>query len=64
MGSIDYKLGIITINGFNPTDIGNDFKELTVNVRPKTTVIQSIKNKMLAFDETDPTSVVLQLITV
>lgn len=64
IGSIDYKLGIITINGFNPTDIGNDFKELTVNVRPKTTVIQSIKNKMLAFDDSDPTSVVLQLTTV
>ena len=63
-GSIDYKLGVITINNFNPIDIKNDFKELSVNVRPKSTVIQSIKNKMLAFDESDPTSVVLQLTTV
>ena len=44
-GSIDYKLGVITINNFNPIDIKNDFKELSVNVRPKSTVIQSIKNK-------------------
>ena len=58
MGTIDYVLGKITLNNFSPLDIDNDFKELTVNVRPKFTVIESLKNKMLAFDSTDPTSVV------
>lgn len=64
MGTIDYVLGIVTLNDFAPLDVNNDFKELTVNVRPKYTVIQSKKNKMLAFDETDPTSIVVELKTI
>jgi hypothetical protein len=60
-GTIDYLLGKITINNFNPTDVLNDFKQLTINVRPKSTVIQSIKNNMLAFDVADPTSIVTEL---
>jgi hypothetical protein len=61
VGVIDYVLGKITINNFNPIDILNDFKELSINVRPKSTVIQSIKNNMLAFDSSDPTSIVTEL---
>jgi hypothetical protein len=60
-GTIDYLLGRITINNFNPIDIDNDFKELSVSVRPKINVIQLNKNKMLAFDDTDPSSVVINL---
>ena len=60
-GTIDYVLGKITINNFAPLSVDNDFGELTVNVRPKSTVLQSIKNKMLAFDQNDPTSVVVEL---
>jgi hypothetical protein len=61
MGTIDYVLGKIYINDFNPLDISNDFKELSVNIRPKVSVISSEKNKMLVFDETDPTSIVIEL---
>lgn len=60
-GVIDYVLGIVTINNFSPITIDNDFQELSVNVKPKSTVLQSIKNKMLAFDVQDPTSVVVEL---
>lgn len=60
-GTIDYVLGKITIDNFSPLSVDNDFGELTINVRPKSTVLQSIKNKMLAFDQTDPTSVVVEL---
>jgi hypothetical protein len=60
-GTIDYVLGKVTINDFAPLTIDNDFGELSINVRPKSTVLQSIKNKMLAFDQADPTSVVVEL---
>jgi len=63
-GTIDYVLGKITINNFNPKDVLNDFRELSINVRPKSTVIQSIKNNMLAFDAADPTSIVTELKTI
>jgi hypothetical protein len=61
MGTIDYVLGKITLNKFSPLNIDNDFKELSLNFRPKITILQSIKNKMLAFDENDPTSIVIEL---
>jgi hypothetical protein len=60
-GVIDYILGKVTINNFAPLTVDNDFGELTINVRPKSTVLQSNKNKMLAFDESDPTSVVVEM---
>lgn len=61
MGKIDYVLGKIYLNTFSPLDIDNDFKELSINVRPRTTVIQSEKNKLLTFDPNDPTSVVVEI---
>lgn len=61
MGTIDYLLGKVTLNNFAPLSIDNDFGELSINVRPKSTVLQSVKNKMLAFDSQDPTSVVVEL---
>ena len=61
MGRIDYVSGKIYINNFNPTNVSNDFDELSVNIRPKISVISSYKNKMLAFDAEDPTSVVIEL---
>jgi len=61
MGSIDYVLGKIYINEFNPLAVANAFGEISVNIRPKITVISSIQNKMLAFDVEDPTSVVVEV---
>ncbi len=61
IGSIDYYTGKIYINNFNPTDVANDFGELSVNIRPQISVISSQQNKMLAFDSEDPTSVVIEM---
>jgi hypothetical protein len=61
MGSIDYYSGKIYINNFNPTGVANDFGELSVNIRPEVLVIGSERNKLLAFDAEDPTSVVVEM---
>jgi hypothetical protein len=61
MGSIDYYAGKIYINNFNPTGVANDFAELSVNIRPEISVISSQRNKMLAFDNEDPTSVIVEM---
>ncbi len=61
MGSIDYVLGKIYINEFNPLAVANAFGEISVNIRPKISVISSIRDKMLAFDIEDPTSVVVEV---
>jgi hypothetical protein len=60
-GTIDYVLGKIYINDFNPINVLNDMKEISVNIRPKISVIASEKNKMLVFDSTDPTSLTIEM---
>lgn len=64
MGTIDYVLGKIYINNFNPSDVDNDFKDLSINVRPKVTVFQSDKNKLLTFDTSDASTFVINLVPI
>jgi hypothetical protein len=61
-GIIDYKLGRVTIQEFNPVDVNNEFKDITVQMRPKVNIIQSKLNKMLVLDSSDPTSIVVKTI--
>jgi hypothetical protein len=61
VGTIDYKLGKIHINNFNPVGVNDVFGFITINIRPKLTSIKSEKNKMLVLNEEDPTSVVIDM---
>lgn len=63
-GTIDYKLGKIFINEFNPKAVNNDFGDIQLHIKPKSSVIQSKLNKMLVLDEADPTSVVVKMVQV
>ena len=63
-GTIDYKLGKIFINNFNPIAVNNDFGDIQVHIKPKSSVIQSKLNKMLVLDPDDPTSVVVKMVQV
>ena len=62
VGVIDYVLGKITINNFNPISVNNDFGDITVYCTPNSSVIRSSLNKMLVLDPDDPTSVVVKTI--
>lgn len=63
-GTIDYKLGKIFINDFNPKAVNNDFGNIDIHIKPKSSVIQSKLNKMLVLDDADPTSVVVKTVQV
>lgn len=63
VGEIDYFLGKITINDFNPLAVNNDFGDITVYCKPKSKVIQSKFNKMLVLNADDPSSVVVDIIS-
>lgn len=63
-GSIDYVLGRIFINNFRPISVNNDFGDITVNMRPEVSVIQSYLNKMLVIDENDSTNIVVNTVIV
>lgn len=63
-GIIDYKLGKIYINNFNPSSVNNDFGDIMLHIKPLSNVIQSNLNKMLVLDDQDPTSIVVKAATI
>ena len=63
-GTIDYLLGKIYINNFNPTAVNNAFGDIMVHMIPKNYVIQSKLNKMLVLDDQDPTSIVVKMVAI
>lgn len=63
MGTIDYKLGKVYINNFNPIAVNNDFGDISVHFVPESSVIKSQLNKMLVLDAEDPTSIVAEVIS-
>jgi len=64
MGQIDYTLGKVYINNFNPISVANDFDELSVHIRPAKSVIHSEKNKLLTFDVNDSTTIVINIVPI
>jgi hypothetical protein len=64
VGTIDYLLGKIMINNFQPTSVNNSFGDIMVHIRPKISIIQSKLNKMLVLDEEDPTSVTIKTVII
>lgn len=62
VGIIDYVLGKITIQNFNPVGVDNDFGDIMIFMRPKSNIIQSKLNKMVVLDNEDPTSIVVKTV--
>jgi hypothetical protein len=63
-GTIDYLLGKIYINNFNPTAVNNAFGDIMVHMIPRNYIIQSKLNKMLVLDEQDPTSIIVKMVAI
>jgi hypothetical protein len=61
IGTIDYNLGIITLDSFSPLNVNNDLGLLTVNVNPTTTIISSSYNRIITVDEFDPQSIIVNV---
>ena len=60
IGTIDYLLGRIYINNFNPIAVNNTFGDIMMYFRPKINIIQSKLNKMLVLDPEDNSSIVVK----
>jgi len=61
IGTVDYDLGVITLNAFDPLQVNNLLGELTITVQPKTTIISSTFNRIITVDEFDPNAIVLNV---
>lgn len=61
IGTIDYNNGIITLNDFNPLGVDDVFGQLTVSVKPVSTIISSSFNRIITVDPYDPASIVVNV---
>jgi len=60
-GTIDYRDGIITLTSFNPYNVNNTLGELSVSVKPTTSIISSDYNRIITIDPYDSTAVVVNV---
>lgn len=60
-GTIDYKLGIITLDNFNPVSVSDPFGTLVIKVPPLKKIFSSIRNTIITLDITDPGSIITSI---
>lgn len=56
-GLIDYELGKITLNNFNPVDIEDVSKILKITARPYSNNFESARQRIITIDDEDPVSI-------
>lgn len=58
---VDYYNGTITFTNFNPYDVNDPLGQLTLTATPQSTIIESVKNRIVSIDEFDPQAVVVNV---
>ena len=53
IGTVDYYNGIVTLTNFNPYNINNNLGILSIFVVPKSSIIESKREKMVTIDRND-----------
>ena len=61
VGTIDYTLGVLTLNSFGPIQVDNDLGQLTMTATPTTTIVSSSYNRIITIDPYDPNSIVVNV---
>ena len=60
-GSVDYNMGIVTLNSLNPLDDDNPLGQLTITANPTTTIISSTYNRIVTVDPFDPNAITVNV---
>lgn len=61
LGEINYSTGIITLNNFNPYAINNVLGQFYISISPESTIFSSTKDKIIALDIMDTTSITINI---
>lgn len=61
VGTIDYNLGVVTLNSFGPIDVDNPLGQLTISANPTTTIISSTYNRIITVDPFDSNAVIVNV---
>ena len=57
IGTVDYENGVITLSGFNPSQVDNDLGQLTLSVNPTTSIVSSTYNRIITVDPYDSNAI-------
>jgi hypothetical protein len=57
VGTIDYRLGTITLNNFSPTSIDDPFGTMIIKVIPRRKIFSSVRNRIITLDQSDPAAI-------
>ena len=60
-GTVDYLTGRITLVDFSPLEINNSLGQFTISVVPDSTIISSTYNRIIALDQYDPESIIVNV---
>jgi hypothetical protein len=60
-GTIDYSKGIVSLIDFNPVDVNNPLGQLSISATPKSDIISSTFNTIIAIDPFDPNAIVVNV---
>lgn len=61
IGTVDYNLGVVTLNSFGAIDVDNPLGLLTVSANPTTTIISSTYNRIITVDPYDSNAVIVNV---
>lgn len=61
IGTVDYQNGIVTLNNFNPYNVGNELGQLAITVTPSTDIISSSYDRIITIDPYDNTAVTVKV---
>jgi hypothetical protein len=61
VGTVDYNLGVVTLNSFSPIGIDNALGQLTITASPTTSFISSTYNRIITVDPFDSNAVIVNV---
>ena len=61
IGTVDYQNGIVTLNSFNPYNVGNDLGQLAITVTPSTDIISSTFDRIITIDPFDNSAITVNV---
>lgn len=60
-GTIDYQDGVVTLTAIAPYNVNNELGELSISVKPTTSIISSTYNRIITIDPYDPNAVIVNV---
>ena len=61
-GTVNYAEGIVTLTDFNPSAINSPLGVLSIQAVPTTTIISSVRDKIITLDNTDPNAINVNIV--